>query len=147
MALCGCLQWWECQPGSTNLSPRGTFPAGFLQTTNVWQRSQVSVGVHVRRLSVSSESSFRFLLCLRNKKKKKSFAMLPSKGEKLHQQSHFIEATVENKLHGFSKQMNIPKTWLDSRMFCLPALVFVCTGGVNKRRMKLSEIVCGDIKT
>lgn len=38
-----------------------------------------------------------------------SFAMLPSKGEKLHQQSHFIEARVQNKLHGFSKQMTIPK--------------------------------------
>lgn len=35
--------------------------------------------------------------------------MLPSKGEKLHQQSHFIEARVENKLHGFSTQMTIPK--------------------------------------
>lgn len=38
-----------------------------------------------------------------------SLAVLPLKGEKLHQQSHFTEARVENELHGFSTQTNIPK--------------------------------------
>lgn len=38
-----------------------------------------------------------------------SLAILPLRVEKLYQQSHVVEASVENKLHGFSKQMNIPK--------------------------------------
>lgn len=38
-----------------------------------------------------------------------SLAILPLRVEKLYQQSHVIEASVENKLHGFSTQMNIPK--------------------------------------
>lgn len=38
-----------------------------------------------------------------------SLAILPLRVEKLYQQSHVVEAGVENKLHGFSKQMNIPK--------------------------------------
>lgn len=38
-----------------------------------------------------------------------SLAILPLRVEKLYQQSHVIEASLENKLHGFSKQMNIPK--------------------------------------
>lgn len=38
-----------------------------------------------------------------------SLAILPLRVEKLYQQSHVIEASLENELHGFSKQMNIPK--------------------------------------
>lgn len=38
-----------------------------------------------------------------------SLAILPLRVEELYKQSHVVEASVENELHGFSKQMNIPK--------------------------------------
>ena len=61
---------------------------------------------------------------------KMSFAMLPSKEEKLHQQSHFIELEVLNC-------MDLLSWWIFQNtvgfkdIFCLPALVFICTGGVK----------------
>lgn len=148
MALCGCLQWWEGQPGSTNLSPWGTFPAGFLQTTNDWQRSQVSVGVHVRWLSVSSESSFRFLLCLRNKKKCHS----PCCHRK---EKNCISKAILLKRQLKINCMDLVSRWIFQNVIgfkdVLSTSTRVCmywrSKKKKKRRMKLSEIVCGDTKT
>lgn len=141
MALCGCLQWWEVQPGSTNLSPWGTFPAGFLQYTNAWQRSQVSIDVHVRWLSVSSESSFCFLLCLRNKN------VICHRKEK-----NCISKAILLKQELKINCMDLVSRWIFQNVIgfkdVLSTSTRVCMYWRSKiRRMTLSEIVYGDIKT
>lgn len=71
-----------------------------------------------------------------------SLAILPLRVEKLYQQSHVVEASIENKLHGFSKQMNIPKR--DWNPGCLsPGIQEEC----RIRRMERSEIACGNVQT
>lgn len=77
-----------------------------------------------------------------------SLAILPLKREKLRQQSHFIEARVENKLHGFSKQMNLPKRdWIQGCFVYQHSCVCGVYWRIKTRQRKLSEIVCGNVQT